>query len=63
MQMYVHMCKSWDVKCDTVNENDIFKMASNCWRNSGLEMDLSCKVENVRVFAYLPIYTDELLKL
>lgn len=25
MQMYVHMCKGWDVKCGTVNENDIFK--------------------------------------
>lgn len=26
MQMYVHMCKGWDVKCGTVNENDIFKV-------------------------------------
>lgn len=24
--MYMYMCKSWDVKCDIVNENDIFKM-------------------------------------
>lgn len=26
MQMYMHMCKSWDVKSGTVNENDIFKV-------------------------------------
>lgn len=43
-------------------ENDIFKVIFNL-ENSNLEMDLNCKIGNMWAFAYLPIYTDEPLKL
>lgn len=44
--MYSPVNKSWNVKCDAVN--DIFKgVFPNYWKNSSLEMDLNCEIENI----------------
>lgn len=54
--MYSHVNKSWNVKCVTVN--DIFKgVFPNYWKNSSLERDLNCEIENIWGFAYLSIGT------